>query len=86
MKKKLKNYIYLNILFAYFISIINKLAVAYGAIANNSLTGYTPRISEQELENAQRAPVYTQCVKPGQVAFTCKHVYFKKKLYLKVIS
>ncbi|OUM60628.1 carbohydrate-binding module family 18 protein, partial [Piromyces sp. E2] len=38
---------------------------------NNNNTGSNPVVSTNpELANAQRAPVYTQCVKPGQVAFT----------------
>jgi len=46
-------------------------ALAYSAGTINDMSpAYTPKITEQQLQNAQRAPVYTSCVNPGQVAFT----------------
>lgn len=32
--------------------------------------GFVPRISEEQLATAERAPVYTQCQKPGQFVIT----------------
>jgi len=42
----------------------------FAAALVSSAAVYTPKISDSALESAERAPIYTQCQKPGQVAFT----------------
>jgi len=54
------------------------IGLVFGVKINNSTTNnttttttkYTPKISKLEFQKAKRAPVYTNCVHPGQVAFT----------------
>jgi len=60
-------------MFKRIIYILIIIGIVVGGKVNNSTsstTTYTPKISKEEFKKAERAPVYTSCVNPGQVAFT----------------